>query len=199
MVDRQLLEDFLTKDRIPAKSVNAGVVRAFASQSKASFVVLGTTTKLEDELVQLSADLFELNGAEWNGYGATLNLAAPKQSDAMLPSEPFGPLPPLPLPDKAGVLYQAGINGVSLPRCTYMPGAPYSEEARRFRVNGFIKLEAIVTTDGRLENARILNGLPGGLNEQTIAAFKTWRCNPALKDSHPVPTVISFEVNFRLY
>jgi len=76
---------------------------------------------------------------------------------------------------------------------------PYSEEARRFRVRGFIKLEAIVTTDGRLEKARILSGLPGGLNEQTIATFKAWRCNPALKDSHPVPTRTSFEVNFRLH
>jgi len=198
MVDRQLLEDFLTKDRIPAKSVNASVIRAFASQSKAGFAVLGTTTKLEDEQVQLSADLLQLKDGEWDGYSAALDLAAPKQSDAMLPSEPFGLLPPLTLSDN-GVLYQAGTNGVSLPSCTYMPGAPYSEEARRFRVHGFIKLEAIVTTDGRLENARILSGLLGGLKEQTIATFKAWRCNPALKDGHLVPTRTSFEVNFRLY
>ena len=66
-------------------------------------------------------------------------------------------------------------------------------------MHGFIKLEAIVTTDGRLENARILSGLLGGLKEQTIATFKAWRCNPALKDGHLVPTRTSFEVNFRLY
>jgi hypothetical protein len=39
-------------------------------------------------------------------------------------------------------------------------------------VNGFIKVEAIVTVDGRLDNARILSGLQGGLNQQIIATFK---------------------------
>jgi outer membrane biosynthesis protein TonB len=76
---------------------------------------------------------------------------------------------------------------------------PHTEEARRLKVNGFIKVEAIGTTDGRLQDARILNGLSGGLNEQTSSTFKTWRCNPALKDGRPVPTLTSFEVNFRLY
>jgi hypothetical protein len=72
---------------------------------------------VDDELVQLSADLFELNGAEWNGYGAALNLAAPKQSDAMFASEPFGLLPPPTLSDN-GVLYQGGTNSVSFQSCT---------------------------------------------------------------------------------
>jgi hypothetical protein len=148
--------------------------------------------------VQLSADLFELNGAERNGYGAALNLAAPKAERCNVAFGPFGLLRPPTLSDN-GVLYQGGTNGVSLPSCTYVPGAPYSEEARRFRVHGFIKLEAIVITDGCLEDARILSGLLGGLNRQTIATFKAWRCNPALKDGHPFPTRTSFEVNFRLY
>ena len=199
IVDRELLEGFLVKDRIPAKSVKRGVIRAFASQSKAGFVVLGTTTKLEDEQVQLSADLLQLKDGEWDGYSAALNLAGPKESDAMLPSEPFGPLPPLRLADNAGALYQGGTDDVSLPSCTYMPSPPYSEEARRFKLNGFIKVEAIVTVDGHLQNPRILSGLPGGLNEQAIATFKTWRCKPAVKGGRPVPTLIPFEFNFRLY
>ena len=86
----------------------------------------------------------------------------------MLPSEPFGPLPPLRLADNAGALYQGGTDDV----CTICRVRPYSEEARRFKVNGFIKVEAIVTVDGRLDNARILSGLQGGLNQQTIATFK---------------------------
>ena len=66
-------------------------------------------------------------------------------------------------------------------------------------MSGFIIAEAIVTTEGRLQNARIISGLPGGLNEQTIATLGTWRCKPAVKDGYPVSTQIPFEVNFRLY
>lgn len=198
IVDHQLLLDFLTKDRILARSVNAGVIRAFASTSNAGFVVLGTTTK-RDGFVRVSADLFELTGKEWNGYSVATDLAAPRESDAMLPSEPFGPLPSVRLVDDGEVLYQGGRDGVSLPNCTYMPNPAYSEAARRFAVSGFIQVEAIVTAGGRLKNARVINGLPGGLNEQTIASLQTWRCNPALKDGHPVATLIPFEVNFRVY
>jgi len=187
IVDHDLLQDFLIKDRIPVKSVNAAVIRAFASASQARFVVRGSTTKIKDGSVLISADLLELTDKEWNGYSVATDLTVPKEGHMMWPSEPFGPLPAIALADKGGVLYQAGTDGVSLPSCTSMPNPPYSEEARRFAMSGFILAEAIVTTEGRLENVRIINGLPGGLNGQTITTLGTWRCKPAVKDGHPFP------------
>lgn len=134
IVDHQLLLDLLIKDRIPGTSVNGSVIRAFAPASKAGFVVLGTTTKREDGFVRLSTDLFELTGNEWNGYSVATDLAAPIENDAMLPSEPFGPLPTIMFADDGGVLYQGGSDDVSLPSCTSMPNPPFSEAARKFRI-----------------------------------------------------------------
>lgn len=199
LVDRRFVQDFLIKDRVPEKSINAGVIRAIASASSARFVVVGTTTKMEGDVVQLSAVLFELTDKDWNGYSAAVKVAAPKESDAMLPSEPFGPLPVLAFAGNGESLYQSGANGVSLPSCIYMPNPPYSEEARKFKVSGFIVTEAVLNTEGRLENLRISRGLPGGLNETTLATMKTWRCRPAQMDGKNVPVRIQFEVNFRLY
>jgi TonB family protein len=80
-----------------------------------------------------------------------------------------------------------------------MPNPSYSERARKYKANGPLEAEAIVNSDGKLESIRIVRGLPFGLNENTIAAMRTWRCNPAHKDGKPVPTLVQFEVNFRLY
>jgi TonB family protein len=66
-------------------------------------------------------------------------------------------------------------------------------------VSGSIVTEAVLNTNGRLENLRISRGLPGGLNETTLATMRTWRCSPAQMDGKNVPVRIQFEVNFRLY
>ena len=96
-------------------------------------------------------------------------------------------------------MYKAGVDGTGLPKCTYMPNPAYSEGARKLHLNGQVTAEAVIASDGKLENVRIVRGLPGGLNEQTIAALQTWRCQPALKDGKPVATLVPFTVNFRTY
>ena len=199
IVDRSIVQDLLIKDSIPQKSINAGVIRAIASSSSARFVVLGTITKIQSDVVQLLADLFEVTDKDWTGYGAAVEIPAPKESNAMVPAEPFGPLPVPMFAGSGERLYQTGADGVSLPNCTYMPNPPSSKEAQKLHLNGTIIIEAVVNTDGRLDNVRIVRGLPGGLNEQAIATLKTWRCNPARKEDHPVATLVPFEINFRSF
>jgi protein TonB len=38
-----------------------------------------------------------------------------------------------------------------------------------------------------------------GLDEKAVAAVRTWRFEPAMKDGHPVAVQMSVEVNFHLY
>ena len=68
VIDRGLLQDFLAKDRVPAKSMNAGVVHSIASALKARFVVLGTTKRTNDDVVQLSTRLFDVADKNGSGY-----------------------------------------------------------------------------------------------------------------------------------
>lgn len=198
VVERRLLQDLLRKDRIPAKSIDAAVARSIASALKARFVVLGTTTKTDGDLIQLSADLVDLADKDWNGYSVAVDLSAPKASDAMLPSEPFGPLEPITSAGNGDNVFRAGVDGVSIPRCTYMPNPDYSEEARKLRVNGAITAEAVVTAEGRVENVRIVRGLPGGLNENAVAAIQTWLCEPAMRDDNAVASLLQMEVTFHV-
>ena len=187
IVDRNLLQNILTKDRIPAKSIQGGVLHFLGAALNARFVVIGTTTKTGDDAVQLSAEIFDLTDKDWKGYSAAVNLPAQKATNAMSPSEPFGPLQPL-APYSESPMH-----------CTVMTNPAYAEEARKFRVDGTIDLEGVVTTEGRVQQVRIVQGLPGGLNEQAIAAAEKWRCDAFLTDNPPIARVIKFQINFRLY
>ena len=99
-----------------------------------------------------------------------------------------------------GGAFHAGVNGVGLPSCFYMPNPPYSEEARKAKYSGTVLVEAIVNLDGKLTNLRVLKSPGLGLDDNTITTLKTWRCKPALgPNGKPVPVIVPFEVNFRLY
>ena len=81
-----------------------------------------------------------------------------------------------------------------------MPNPPYSEEARKAKYSGIVLVEAIVNLDGRLTNLRVIKSPGLGLDEYTIQTLMTWRCKPAIgPNGKPVPTIVPFEVNFRLY
>jgi TonB family protein len=196
VIDRGLLQNFLAKDLVPAKSVNAGLVRSIAFALKARFVVLGTTKRTDENVVQLSIRLFDVADKNGGGYSAVANLLAPKSSVDLSPSKPFASLPPITSTASGESIYRAGVDGVSSPKCTYWPNPPYSEEARKFQLSGVIFVDAIVNSEGKLENVRIIRGLPDGMNDATLAIMKTWRCNPALKDGKAVPTRVQFEVHF---
>jgi protein TonB len=80
-----------------------------------------------------------------------------------------------------------------------MPNPPYSEGARKLKLRGSVTAEAVINTQGQLENMRIVHGLMGGLNETTLTTMRSWWCHPALKDEKPVPVLVQFTVGFRLY
>ena len=99
-----------------------------------------------------------------------------------------------------GGAFRAGVNGVGMPSCFYMPNPPYSEEARKAKYSGVVMVEAIVNLDGHLSNMRVIKSPGLGLDESTISTMRTWRCKPVTgPNGKPVPVIVPFEVTFRLY
>jgi periplasmic protein TonB len=90
-------------------------------------------------------------------------------------------------------------SGATPPRAIYSPEPEFSEEARKAKYQGVCTLGVIVDADGHPTNIRVLNSLGMGLDEKAIAAVKTWRFEPAMKDGHPVRFEIAVEVDFHLY
>jgi TonB family protein len=99
-----------------------------------------------------------------------------------------------------GGVFRAGVNGVGIPVCFYQPPPEYSDEARKVKYQGAVVVEGVIGLDGKISNIRVVKGVGMGLDENAVAAVKTWRCKPAAGPSgKPVATIVPIEVTFRLF
>lgn len=93
--------------------------------------------------------------------------------------------------------YRPG-SGITPPRLLREVKADYTEEARQRGVNGEVVLEIVVRRDGSVGDARVMQGLSGGLNERAIQAVRQWRFAPAQRQGAPVDVIVEVSVEFRL-
>ena len=78
------------------------------------------------------------------------------------------------------------------------PRPNYTEDARRHKVQGLIKAQALVGKDGLVKDVRLETHLPDGLDEQAIIAVKQMRFRPATSRGQPVNFWVTLEVEFTL-
>lgn len=92
----------------------------------------------------------------------------------------------------------AGENGVSLPRCVYMPNPPYTKEAKAAKFEGAVLVEGVINLEGRITNIRVIKSPGLGLDDSVIQALKTERCVPAVDPmGKPIPAIVPLQINFR--
>ena len=73
----------------------------------------------------------------------------------------------------------------------------YPEIARRARIEGFVILEVVIGTDGRIERIQTLKSEPL-LEEAARKAVSRWVYRPALQHGRPVKVFATIRVEFRL-
>lgn len=88
--------------------------------------------------------------------------------------------------------------GVSAPTLLFSPEPEYSEEARKAKFQGTVRLALVVDERGVPAQIRIITPLGLGLDEKAIEAVRKWKFKPGMKDGKPVAVQASVEVNFRL-
>ncbi len=74
----------------------------------------------------------------------------------------------------------------------------YTEEAKKARQQGKVILRLMIADEGTVEDVEVIEGQPYGLTEQAVAAVRTWRFQPALRQGEPVPVLYVITINFRL-
>jgi TonB family protein len=87
---------------------------------------------------------------------------------------------------------------VTAPRSIYDPEPEYSEEARKAGRSGTCFLSLVVDADGKPQNVAVVRGIGMGLDENALAAVRTWRFEPARRSGVPVAVEIKIEVSFSL-
>ncbi|HEX5736126.1 MAG TPA: energy transducer TonB [Blastocatellia bacterium] len=86
----------------------------------------------------------------------------------------------------------------SRPIALNRPRPNYTEEARKIKVQGVVHARVLVGTDGRVQEVRIVRGLPAGLNEEAIRAAVQMRFKPAIKNGQPVAYWVTLQIEFNL-
>jgi len=98
-----------------------------------------------------------------------------------------------------GGAYREG-NGVTSPTLIHETKPNYTGEAMRARIQGLVKLEAIVMPDGSVGDVRIVHSLDQqfGLDKEAIKTLRQWRFKPGMRLGQPVPVLILVEISFTL-
>jgi protein TonB len=91
-------------------------------------------------------------------------------------------------------------NGVKEPVPIVQPLPPYTEEARKARVEGIVVLQAVIRKDGTVDSFKILKGLGHGLDSSAIDTIASkWRFRPGTLKGTPVDVIANIEVRFRMF
>jgi TonB family protein len=74
----------------------------------------------------------------------------------------------------------------------------YVRSAVDERIEGIVRLSAVIGKDGRVEQIEMLSGIDARLDRSAEEALGKWLFEPALRDGVPIAVDAVFEVPFRL-
>ena len=88
--------------------------------------------------------------------------------------------------------------GVSEPVVIRQVQPEYSDEAREARIEGVVRLDAIIREDGSIQVLGVLRSLGFGLDEKAIEALEQWQFRPGMRNGEPVAVSMNIAVTFNL-
>ena len=80
---------------------------------------------------------------------------------------------------------------------TYDVSPVYPAIAQAARIQGIVIIEATLSEEGRVVNARLLRSVPL-LDQAALEAVRQWVFTPTLLTGVPVPVIMTVTVNFTL-
>ncbi len=181
----------LTQPPAPVRAASAAPVtpRAFHNPFAAP-------TRIPNH-IDMTPDAPEPPAILWAGNPAALSgsgvpgfpfasIPAPPQPAAPKPAPARGPQGPL----RVGT----GVQAASL---VFGPKPVYPALAKSARVQGTIKLQAIIAVDGTIKNLTLISGPPLLVNA-AMDAVRRWQYKPTLLNGSPVEVITEIDVNFSL-
>lgn len=119
--------------------------------------------------------------------------------EKLSPASTPPPPPPLPIAKKTAVpparIRVGGV--VQSAKLVRQPKPVYPEVAIRARIHGVVKLHALISKEGIIEDLRVINGHPL-LVPAALEAVKQWVYRPTLLNGEPVGVETDIDVNFTL-
>lgn len=114
-------------------------------------------------------------------------LTLPTGGASVLPSLPSPTAPSANLAAKKSAVVPAAVLQSTAPR--------YPENAKHLGVQGTVKLEVVISPDGKVGNVKVVAGDPL-LRQASIAAVRQWQYRPATLDGKPVQSTAEITLKF---
>jgi protein TonB len=96
-----------------------------------------------------------------------------------------------------GTVYTPG-DGVTAPVVVREVKPQYTAEAMKAKIEGTVRLECVVETDGRVGDVTVTKSLDEGLDQEAVKAVKRWTFKPGKKSGEAVRVRIELEMTFTL-
>ena len=96
-------------------------------------------------------------------------------------------------------VYRPG-GDVKPPRLVSEVKPNYTREAMAARIQGSVRLEAVVLTTGEVGDVEVTQSLDTvyGLDDEAVKAIRQWRFEPGTKDGKAVAVRVEVELTFKL-
>ncbi len=104
------------------------------------------------------------------------------------------PPPPKPKPPKR-IRVSSGVQEAKL---VHRAQPVYPSIAKQARIQGTVRLEAVIAKDGTIKNLKVIEGHPL-LTQAAVQAVQQWRYEPTLLNNQPVEVQTYIDVHFKLY
>lgn len=108
-----------------------------------------------------------------------------------------GVVPDVPVPAPAAITRPVPVGGrIKEPaKIKHVPPA-YPPMAQQARIEGIVIIEAVIGTDGRVKEARVLRS-KALLDDAALQAVRQWVFTPTTLNGVPVPVIMTVTVNFQ--
>jgi periplasmic protein TonB len=109
-----------------------------------------------------------------------------------------GAAPPPPPPPKPQAPQRIRVGGqVEAAKLIFGPKPEYPPLAKMARIQGTVRLEALIAKDGTIKDLKVMSGHPL-LVKSALSAVQQWRYQPTLLNGQPVEVETEIDVNFTL-
>jgi len=110
------------------------------------------------------------------------------------------PPPPPPAGEGKGLVDPSAVRvggGIKPPQKLVHINPEYPPDAKEAKVQGVVILDALIGTDGKVEQTKVLRSIPM-LDQAAIDAVRHWEFTPTLVNGEPKKVIMTVTVNFTL-
>ena len=198
VLDRKTLTDYLASTGIaPSIFRERDVACWIAGSVGANLIVRGQLVSSDERTILIVKLVRVSDTRELLAYSSSLSVSQELKQALDEPVRwPAGSQVVVPCTSTTRDMFDG--TDVKAPKCIRCPSASFSEEARKAKHSGRVKLAVIVDEKGRVNTATIIRGDEYGLDSQAVSTSKTWQLEPATKNGKPVAVCVPVEVTFQL-